>query len=505
MWNVGDLILGVYEVKWLNPHDQRKHYAEGGVGLVYRVHHLGWDMDLAVKCPKRDYLPQRAGALDFEGECATWIDLGLHPHIVACYYVRPWAASPGSSPSSSTAAACPTGSGPAGSTRAARPRWPRMLDIAIQFAWGLHYAHEQGRCPPGREAGQRDDAADGVPKVTDFGLAGAPAAGEAVPSEPPVDMPALGGHDAALLLARAGPRSRADRGRRRADDAHAAHQPHRHLVVGRERLRDVPRQAALSPRRPYGGRGVFGISLRRPRHPRSAAHAAAAGAILAACFEENPDDRPEGMEQIAADLLEIYQDVCGEAYPRQQPVTTELKANALNNRAVSLLDLGKDDEAGRFLEEAWQWHPWQPEVTHNRTVHLWRTGRLTDTDVVAHLEDLCNTRPRNWEPAHSLAQVQLERGEVKAALAALERAAKLGGGSEIEATHERAKSLAQHTASLCAALPSSPRACAASIRAATIAWRSPGWTPKGCRFGTWPPGIRCYLSPCPWSSRSTRR
>jgi hypothetical protein len=46
-WNIGDVILDLYEVE-----DVHK---SGGMGLVYRVRHKRWNMDLAVKSPRRDY------------------------------------------------------------------------------------------------------------------------------------------------------------------------------------------------------------------------------------------------------------------------------------------------------------------------------------------------------------------------------------------------------------------------------------------------------------------
>src|SRR5437868_13341503 len=48
VWQPGQAILDLYEVKQL--HDS------GGMALVYRVRHRGWDMDLAVKCPRPEAL-----------------------------------------------------------------------------------------------------------------------------------------------------------------------------------------------------------------------------------------------------------------------------------------------------------------------------------------------------------------------------------------------------------------------------------------------------------------
>jgi hypothetical protein len=42
-WAVGDRVADLYEV--------REVHGQGGMGLVYRVRHLGWEVDLAVKSP----------------------------------------------------------------------------------------------------------------------------------------------------------------------------------------------------------------------------------------------------------------------------------------------------------------------------------------------------------------------------------------------------------------------------------------------------------------------
>jgi hypothetical protein len=182
IWNVGDVILDAYEVKPLKAgFDTSKHYAEGGMGLVYRVRHRGWDLDLALKRPKRD-VPDGTGQGEFR---AGMHDLGrarAAPNIVSCYYVRRIGDIP-----MVFAEFVEDGSlddwienrmlyqgGPEESLR-------RILDIAIQFAWGLEYAHENRLI-------HQDVKPDnvmmdgGVPKVTDFGLAKARvAAGEYVP------------------------------------------------------------------------------------------------------------------------------------------------------------------------------------------------------------------------------------------------------------------------------------------------------------------------------------
>src|SRR5207249_1589965 len=80
VWQPGDVILDLYEVTGV--------LGEGGMGKVYKVRHRGWNLDLAVKSPKPDRLAKAGAAENFEREAETWVNLGLHPHTVSCYYVR---------------------------------------------------------------------------------------------------------------------------------------------------------------------------------------------------------------------------------------------------------------------------------------------------------------------------------------------------------------------------------------------------------------------------------
>ena len=79
-WSIGDVILGLYEVIGI--------HTSGGMGLVYRVHHPEWNMDLAVKSPRGEFFQTKQHRENFVRECEVWISLGLHPHTVSCHYVR---------------------------------------------------------------------------------------------------------------------------------------------------------------------------------------------------------------------------------------------------------------------------------------------------------------------------------------------------------------------------------------------------------------------------------
>jgi len=79
-WQVGDRIMGIYQVVG--------NLGKGGMGRVYKVHHIGWNVDLAVKVPLPRFFETEEHKRNFIREAETWANLGLHPHIVSCYYVR---------------------------------------------------------------------------------------------------------------------------------------------------------------------------------------------------------------------------------------------------------------------------------------------------------------------------------------------------------------------------------------------------------------------------------
>ncbi|MFZ2658641.1 MAG: hypothetical protein WAX69_27155 [Victivallales bacterium] len=74
------LLLGLYEIKG--------EPVAGGMGKVFRVHHTTWNVDLAMKQPHPELFETEEQKQNFIHECDAWINLGLHPHIVSCYYVR---------------------------------------------------------------------------------------------------------------------------------------------------------------------------------------------------------------------------------------------------------------------------------------------------------------------------------------------------------------------------------------------------------------------------------
>lgn len=57
---------------------------------MWRVRHKDWNVDLTMKRPQPRFFSEGSEKrkAEFIQECESWINLGLHPNIVSCFYVR---------------------------------------------------------------------------------------------------------------------------------------------------------------------------------------------------------------------------------------------------------------------------------------------------------------------------------------------------------------------------------------------------------------------------------
>lgn len=378
------------------------------MGLVYRVHHRGWNIDLALKSPRAEIFSSAGGKDSFIREAETWVELGLHPHIVSCYYVRTIDEIP------RIIAEFVEG----GSLKdwiedrrlyegGKEQALERILDIAIQFAWGLQYAHEQGLVHQDVKPANLLMTPQGVARVSDFGLAKARlAAGEQV-----------GQVGAGSLLVSSGGYTPAY-----CSPEQAAHAP-------LSRRTDIWSWALSILEMFTGGvtwlSGVVAagaledyleVGVEEPGLPTMPARLAE---LLRECFREEPRARPSDMLTIAGLLVEIYQGETGHAYPRELPKAAELRADSLNNKALSLLDLGKNEEALAAWEQALLVDPLHAESTYNQGLIHWRKVLINDDTLLGRLHEVGAAHPGEWSVACLFAQVHLERGDVSAARASL--------------------------------------------------------------------------------------
>lgn len=410
-WKPGDVVLDLYDV--------REVFTSGGRGLVYRVHHRGWDMDLAVKCPRPEFFCDEQDKEDFEREAETWVKLGLHPHLVTCYYVRRVDGIPRVFAEyvagGSLAEWVRTRKLYAGGHDAARER---ILDVAIQVAWGLQHAHDEGLVHRDVKPGNILLTTEGLVKVTDFGMARA----RGGHSESP-----LGVEGASVLVSAGGltpafcsPEQAQCRPVTRKTDVWSWGVSLLTMFVG-----------GASWSGGYLAAGVLEDYLERgPEDPCVPRMPPALAELLRQCFRTAPEDRPRDMREIVAALRPMVATVTGRPYRREAPLVAKALAGSLNNRALSLRDLHKHDEAERLWEEALAADPYHPESRYNLGLTHWRDGRLETRKLLHQLQEVCGAHPGEWLPPYLLAHVHLEQGDGQAALDVLEKMTGVGAGLE---------------------------------------------------------------------------
>jgi serine/threonine protein kinase len=157
VWKAGDVLLDTYEVE---------DVISGGMGHVYIANHKKWNVKLAIKSPNEQILSDRDLFARILREANSWIELGLHPNIAYCYYVRNIEDVP------HIVIEYVDG----GNLR----QWIEdgkcidyrtNLDLAIQFCHGMEYAHSKGTIHRDIKSENVLMTKDGTVKITNFGLA----------------------------------------------------------------------------------------------------------------------------------------------------------------------------------------------------------------------------------------------------------------------------------------------------------------------------------------------
>lgn len=399
-WNIGDVVDEKYEV--------REIIGRGGMGIVYKVRHREWNIDLAVKMPLSGMLTNELVKARFIREAQTWVDLRLHPNIVQCWYVRELDGVP-----------CVFMDYlDGGSLRdwirqgIVKPgEWEKILDIIIQACDGLGYAHDHGvEAHRDVKPGNFLMSTQGEVRVTDFGIVkykgipdfdyddfnvtfsqrfheaatltitgtdlGTPEYsapeqwGQAKHADARSDIYALGGIFFELCC-----------GRRAFDDKFQRVPPE--TLIGRHLFAPIP-------------------DIRTINHtvPDPIAE------LIIQCLAKEPEQRPGTMAELRERLVWVYQEVVGKTYWRKIPQAAELRSDALNNRAVSLLDLSSKEEALSTFQEALQLDAHHPESLYNMSLLEWRDDTISDVEVVRRLREAKQT---SWRAGLYLGFIHLER------------------------------------------------------------------------------------------------
>lgn len=398
-WKPGDIIDGRLQITEL--------IGKGGMGVVWRVHHREWNKELAVKMPLPALVGSPTARDRFLREAETWIDLGVHPHIVQCWFVMDISGLP------SLFLDFLTG----GSLKQwidgghIRPgQWPRILEIAIGVCEGLAYAHSRGVIHRDIKPANLLIRGDERVCVTDFGI---------VKTAGSVDTPMASGLSSNSL-------------------------PKDLSITGTGAFLGTPQYGAPeqwgSAEEVDAGADIYalGVTLyemccgRRPfdtdgervapevlidRHlsvqapdPRTfyPEIPTALAQLTLSCLEKSPKLRPQSMRLLQEALESIYKKLVGRPYQGVGTVPSELRPDTMNNRAVSLYSLAKRQEARDVWRRGLRIESGHPECLYNLTQIDKRAGRIDSEEALRRL--------RQARSGLGLALLCIEEGQAREAV-----------------------------------------------------------------------------------------
>lgn len=376
----GDTLLNLYHIE-SGPY-------EGGMGAVWKVRHTLWNTELALKRPKPDFFLTEKQKEDFVTECKNWIGLGLHPHIVSCYYVRDIENVPSIFSewmnNGNVEDHIKNRSLYEGTDSQIQER---LLNIAIQFARGLLYAHENGLIHQDVKPDNLLVTDKWTAKISDFGLARAKTmmniamnhAG-AQESEPTATIITPSGGKTPAYCS---PEQAASQPLTKKTDIYSWAVSILEMYLGSKPW--AHGRELTGPLAGIACRDYFQMCTERPI-PSGLQD------LLAQCLEQDPRNRPDNFAEIETRLLEIYKAETKTDYPIPSVEAAKENADSLNNHALSLLDLGQSKEAETLWKKALDKNPNHIEARYNLELWLARSNNQYDYRAVESLEAIQATR-----------------------------------------------------------------------------------------------------------------
>ncbi|MGD0885241.1 MAG: protein kinase [Thermodesulfovibrionales bacterium] len=419
-WQPGQVIAELYEVQ-----DE----TAGGMGAVYFVKHLKWGIPLAVKTIRPEFVSEESAVNRFIKEAETWVNLGVHPHIASCYYVRVLEGLLGifiEYVDGGDLRKWLKKDGKRGITE--------ILDVAIQICRGMEYVHSKGVIHRDIKPLNCLLSKDGTVKVTDFGIA---KAGQEIAdtfrgrlgetSEGSMTMTGCGIGTPEYMS----PEQFEDAKHTGKETDIYAFGVMLYEMVCRRKPFEMPHRMHDMAREHFF-RKAHQEDL--PNEPRALSKDCfpALNHLILACLAKVPEKRPDSFGEIEEVLLDVYKDISQRDYRRAKPDPLRLSADALNNRALSMLDLGREAETERHWEEALRNDPAHLETMFNQGYYLWQKGKLDPYAYFMKLKGLEGSQRDNPDYWHYLTLVCMDIGLEVCARVAAEKAVELGHELEMD-------------------------------------------------------------------------
>ena len=357
-WLPGEIINDRYRIERI---------FSGAMGKVYIAEHLAWGVLMAIKVPRPEVWADREGLQRILREANGWISLGLHPNIASCYYVR-------------TISRIPHifieyVSGGTLEEWINRGRCQDMrtaLSIAIQFCNGMEYTHAKGFIHRDIKPQNILLTKDGLVKITDFGILRL-----IRDNSREVEGPRKNGQDKNATVGFRGTPNyaspeqlrNAHRVDRRTDIfsfglclwmMFCGKRPYKQNLEG-----TCPEPVAVKPEI------VLPDSLK---------------AILRKCVAFKPDDRFPDFTELKEALNQVYLELFHVACPYAIMGKIDLRAENMNNRAVSLAELGRYQEAEAVLAHTLEINETMIEALYNSAMLRWCKGAESPERLLRSIE-----------------------------------------------------------------------------------------------------------------------
>ncbi|BBM86611.1 protein kinase domain-containing protein [Candidatus Uabimicrobium amorphum] len=343
-WQPGQIIDDRYETI--------KVLGKGAMGEVYLVHHLLWDIKLAVKMPLPKILSSPKATERFTREAQIWVDIDKHPNVVTAYYVRKLDGLLRIFTEYVDGCDLKTYI-----EKSAIGTFTEGLDIAIQVVRGMAHTHESNLVHRDLKSANVMISQSGEVKVTDLGLAKATALAEISIEESEVEACAqltIAGK-AMGTIAYMPP----EQWRGSEIDFHAdiyafgciLYEIFCHRLPFIKDNEDTRSDFVAYKHMHNFVKAPAPESIKDPKLSWQTIPNALAQ-LMMNCLEKEPANRPQSFREIEKILLQIYYQITAKSYPDKTVAKLKQHAADLNNKALSYFDLGRKEEAMELLEEA---------------------------------------------------------------------------------------------------------------------------------------------------------
>lgn len=345
----GETILDLYQII-------SEPIEVGNTARIWKALHKDWNICLALKQPRDEYIAGTDGKENFRRECDTWVRLGHHPHIVPCFYVREidneliifseW---------------CEGGSlqdvTDNGNIYAGTPKEQerRAVSIALQSALGLRYAHRMGVIHKDIKPANIMLDSKGAVRITDFGSSNCVSETGTQRYFSPEQL--MNNTEKITcktdIFSWALTISALHRGMRYWDE------------IGNNL--DEYFEFMLPD---------FCIPMRKEY-----------AQLIKSCLSAEPDDRPDA-DTIIKRTREIYGDILENdiALNYIDEEYAEETADSLNNAALSYLDIKEYRKSEECWKRALKLQSAHPESLYNYSIYLWENDRISNNELIERIK-----------------------------------------------------------------------------------------------------------------------